>query len=160
MQASSPSQPVKAAITADNISLRKCIVTGGTAEKSDLIRFVAGPDGQPVADLAEKLPGRGAWVTALPTVISEAAQKGRFKRHIDATSSNPTQLVAIVTTQIERRLLQHLSMLRRAGLALCGGGAIREEGLMQALLIADDASTREARQLISCLLYTSPSPRD
>ena len=151
MQASSPSQPVKAAIAADNISLRKCIVTGGTEEKSDLIRFVAGPDGQPVADLAEKLPGRGAWVTALPAVISEAAQKGRFKRHIDATSSNPTQLVAIVTTQIERRLLQHLSMFRRAGLALCGGGAIREEGLMQALLIADDASTREARQLISAV---------
>ena len=151
MQESSPSQPVKAAIAADNISLRKCIVTGGTAEKSDLIRFVAGPDGQPVADLAEKLPGRGAWVTALPAVISEAAQKGRFKRHIDATSSNPTQLVAIVTTQIERRLLQHLSMFRRAGLALCGGGAIREEGLMQALLIADDASTREARQLISAV---------
>ena len=151
MQASSPSQPVKAAIAADNISLRKCIVTGGTADKSDLIRFVAGPDGQPVADLAEKLPGRGAWVTALPAVISEAAQKGRFKRHIDATSSDPTQLVAIVTTQIERRLLQHLSMFRRAGLALCGGGAIREEGLMQALLIADDASTREARQLISAV---------
>jgi predicted RNA-binding protein YlxR (DUF448 family) len=66
MQASSPLQSVKAAIAADNISLRKCIVTGGTAEKSDLIRFVAGPDGQPVADLAEKLPGRGAWVAALP----------------------------------------------------------------------------------------------
>ena len=104
-----------------------------------------------MADLAEKLPGRGAWVTALPAVISEAAQKGRFKRHIDATSSDPTQLVAIVTTQIERRLLQHLSMFRRAGLALCGGGAIRDEGLMQALLIADDASTREARQLISAV---------
>lgn len=151
MKASSPSQPVKAVIAADNISLRKCIVTGATADKSDLIRFVAGPDGQPVADLAEKLPGRGAWVTALPAVISEAAQKGRFKRHIDATSSDPTQLVAIVTTQIERRLLQHLSMFRRAGLALCGGGAIRDEGLMQALLIADDASTREARQLISAV---------
>jgi predicted RNA-binding protein YlxR (DUF448 family) len=151
MQASSPSQPVKAAIAADNVSLRKCIVTGRTAEKSDLIRFVTGPDGQPVADLAEKLPGRGAWVTALPAVISEAAQKGRFKRHIDATSSDPTQLVAIVTTQIERRLLQHLSLFRRAGLALCGGGTIREVGFMQALLIADNASTREARQLISAV---------
>ena len=108
MQASPPSQPFKAAIAADDISLRKCIVTGETAEKSDLIRFVAAPDGQPVADLAEKLPGRGAWVTASPAAISEAAQKGRFKRHIDAVSSYPIQLVATVTTQIERRLLQHL----------------------------------------------------
>ena len=151
MQASPPSQPFKAAIAADDISLRKCIVTGETAEKSDLIRFVAAPDGQPVADLAEKLPGRGAWVTASPAAISEAAQKGRFKRHIDAVSSDPIQLVATVTTQIERRLLQHRSLFRRAGLALCGGGAIREEGLMQALLIADDASIREARQLISAV---------
>jgi hypothetical protein len=31
---------------------------------ADLIRFVVGPDGQAVADLKQKLPGRGVWVTA------------------------------------------------------------------------------------------------
>ena len=39
---------------------RKCVVTGQTADKAVLIRFVASPDGQLVADLNEKLGGRGA----------------------------------------------------------------------------------------------------
>lgn len=38
---------------------RKCVVTGQTADKAVLIRFVASPDGQLVADLNEKLGGRG-----------------------------------------------------------------------------------------------------
>ena len=47
----------------DNASVpqRKCVVTGQTADKAALIRFVASPDGQLVADLNEKLGGRGAW---------------------------------------------------------------------------------------------------
>ncbi len=149
MQASLSSPSSNASFSAEKGAMRKCIVTGETSEKSDLIRFVVGPDGQLVADLAEKLPGRGAWVSASPHLIEDAARKGRFKRHIDAVCADPAMLVSHVASQIERRFLQHLSMLRRTGLAVCGGGAIREEGLMQILLIADDASVREARQLIS-----------
>ena len=66
-------------------------------------------------------------------------------------SFDPILLLASVTVHIERLLLHHLSLFRRAGLALCGGCTSREEGLMQALLIADDASIREARQLISAV---------
>ncbi len=151
MHASLSSFLSKASFSAEKGAMRKCIVTGETAEKADLIKFVAGPDGQLVADLAEKLPGRGAWVSASPHLIEDAARKGRFKRHIDAVCADPTMLVSHLASQIEKRFLQQLSMLRRAGLAVCGGGAIREKGLMQMLLIADDASVREARQLISAV---------
>ena len=41
---------------------RTCILSGKTLPRERLIRFVAGPDGFAVADLAEKLPGRGAWI--------------------------------------------------------------------------------------------------
>ena len=34
---------------------RKCIITGQVADKADLIRFVASPDGQLVADTGNKL---------------------------------------------------------------------------------------------------------
>ena len=43
---------------------RTCITTGQTLTPHKLIRFVAAPDGYAVADLAGRLPGRGAWVTA------------------------------------------------------------------------------------------------
>ena len=151
MQASLTSHSSTAGFSAKKRAMRKCIVSGETAEKSDLIRFVAGPDGYLVLDLAEKLPGRGAWVSASPQWVEDAARKGRFKRHIDAVCDDPAMLVSHVASQIERRFLQHLSMLRRAGLAICGGGAIREEGHMQILLIADDASAGESRQLISAV---------
>ena len=41
---------------------RTCILSGKTLPRERLIRFVAGPDGFAVVDLAEKLPGRGAWI--------------------------------------------------------------------------------------------------
>ena len=42
---------------------RTCIVTGSALPRDQLIRIVSGPDGVAVVDLAEKLPGRGVWVT-------------------------------------------------------------------------------------------------
>ena len=59
---------------------RRCIVTGETQPKAGLIRFVAGPDGQVVPDLAEKLPGRGFWVVADRQALDRAAAKGLFSR--------------------------------------------------------------------------------
>ena len=43
---------------------RLCVATRTVRPVSELIRFVIGPDGAPVADLKRKLPGRGIWVTA------------------------------------------------------------------------------------------------
>ena len=44
--------------------LRTCVVTRAELPQADLIRFVADPDGVIVPDLAQRLPGRGVWVTA------------------------------------------------------------------------------------------------
>lgn len=59
---------------------RKCLVTGETFPASKLIRFVAGPDGNIVPDVAAKLPGRGCWVQADRKVIEEAIKKKVFLR--------------------------------------------------------------------------------
>ncbi|NDD10820.1 MAG: DUF448 domain-containing protein, partial [Rhodobacteraceae bacterium] len=42
---------------------RKCIVSGEVKDKSALLRFVVTPDGMLIADVLEKLPGKGIWVT-------------------------------------------------------------------------------------------------
>ena len=68
---------------------RRCIVTGEVQPKAGLIRFVAGPDGQVVPDLAEKLPGRGIWVTADRAAIAKAAAKGLFSRGARARVGAP-----------------------------------------------------------------------
>ena len=59
---------------------RRCIVTRAVQPRAGLIRFVAGPDDVVVPDLAEKLPGRGMWVSADAAALGQAAKKGHFAR--------------------------------------------------------------------------------
>ena len=49
---------------ADSGPLRLCAVSRVQKPPEELIRFVAGPDGKIVPDLARRLPGRGVWVDA------------------------------------------------------------------------------------------------
>ena len=61
-------------------SERRCIVTGKSLAKGDLIRFVLGPEGAVVPDIANKLPGRGVWVTARADKVQEAGQRKLFHK--------------------------------------------------------------------------------
>ena len=49
-----------------------------------MIRFVLSPDSQVTPDLAARLPGRGAWVTASREAIELAVKKGAFSRAFKA----------------------------------------------------------------------------
>jgi predicted RNA-binding protein YlxR (DUF448 family) len=57
---------------------RRCIVTGETAPKRGLVRFVVSPDGEIAPDILEKLPGRGIWVSAERDAIETAVKKNLF----------------------------------------------------------------------------------
>ena len=48
-----------------------CIVTRTVKDEADMIRFVRGPDGVVVPDLARKLPGRGVWVSLDRKVLED-----------------------------------------------------------------------------------------
>ena len=54
---------------------RRDVVSGEVMEEARLIRFVAGPDGQVVPDLARKLPGRGIWVAANREAVAAAPRR-------------------------------------------------------------------------------------
>ncbi|HET6224250.1 MAG TPA: DUF448 domain-containing protein, partial [Dongiaceae bacterium] len=55
--------------------LRRCLVTREVLPKTDLVRFVVGPDGVLVPDVAGRLPGRGLWVKAQRDVLAAAVAK-------------------------------------------------------------------------------------
>ena len=59
--------------------LRTCIVTGDEAAPERMIRFVVGPDGDVVPDLARRLPGRGMWLRAERALedLARARRAGR-----------------------------------------------------------------------------------
>ena len=97
---------------------RRDLVSGEVMEEARLIRFVAGPDNQVVADLARKLPGRGLWVAANRTAVDTAARKGGFSRSAKAKLSAPADLSDQVERLLLKRVLDGLGLARRAG-SLC-----------------------------------------
>jgi uncharacterized protein len=94
---------------------RRDIVSGAVMDEARLIRFVAGPDGAVVPDLARKLPGRGLWVAADRASVETAARKGAFARAAKARLTAPADLAAQVETLLARRVLAGLGLARRAG---------------------------------------------
>lgn len=124
---------------------RRCIVTGDVQPKAGLIRFVTGPDGLIVPDLAEKLPGRGIWVTANRQHIERAAEKRLFSRGAKAQVQAPDGLAELVETALARRLSDLISLARKAGYAVAGFEKVKgwlAEGRAKVLLQASDGSDR------------------
>ena len=99
---------------------RRDIVSGEVMAEARLIRFVAGPDGGVVPDLARKLPGRGLWVAANRTSVDAATKKGQFARAAKAQLRTPQDLAAQVELLLLRRVLAGLGMARRAGQLVSG----------------------------------------
>ncbi len=99
---------------------RKCIVTGEVHPKFGLIRFVAGPDGQVVPDILGKLPGRGIYVAADRNAIDKAATKGLFARSAKAPLKAAQGLADEVERQLARRVVDLISLQRKAGKAVAG----------------------------------------
>ena len=129
---------------------RSCIVTREVVEKADLLRFVLSPDGVVVVDLAGKLPGRGVYVSNRKLLVAEAVEKRLFSRAF----KQPVQIPEGFVTQLEllwrRKLMDALSLARKAGQVVGGFDAIREalhKDNVGAILHATDASADGIKKL-------------
>ena len=129
---------------------RKCLVTGEVLPKSELIRFVAGPDGTVVPDIAGKLPGRGFYVSADRASLEKAVARKLFSRGAKAPVAVPDGLVDEVERQLARRVVNLISLARKSGDAVAGYEKVkswldREEA--RVLIQATDGSTRGKSKL-------------
>jgi predicted RNA-binding protein YlxR (DUF448 family) len=108
--------------TADAVPgpMRTCIVTGETAAPERMIRFVVGPDGDVVPDLARRLPGRGLWVRAERASVEKAVARKAFARAARAAVKAAADLPERVEALLLSRVLEDLSRARRAGRAVAG----------------------------------------
>ena len=94
---------------------RRDLVSGEVRPEAGLIRFVAGPGGVVVPDLARKLPGRGLWVAADRASVETAAARNLFARAAKAKITAPPDLADQVERLLHQRLLAALGMARKAG---------------------------------------------
>lgn len=133
-----------------DVSERRCIVTGETALKAGLIRFVIGPDNMVYPDVLEKLPGRGMWVTASRDALDKAG-KGQFSKSAKQAVNVPVGLTDEVERQLARRVVDLIALARKAGSAVCGfekvKGWVSGGERVRALLQASDGSERGKTKL-------------
>lgn len=129
---------------------RKCIATGEVQPKGGLIRFVAGPDGQVVPDIAGKLPRRGVYVAADRAALDKAAAKNLFARGLKAPVKVPDGLADMVDALLARRLIDLISLARKSGDAVAGYEKVKswlDQERARVLIQATDGSARGKSKL-------------
>ncbi len=104
---------------------RRCIVTGDVRPKDELVRFVLGPDGVVVPDVAETLPGRGLWLTARRDIVDAACAKGLFAKAARRHTEAPADLADRVEALLAQRCLETLGLARRSGQVAVGSEKVR-----------------------------------
>lgn len=129
---------------------RLCLATRAVTPVEEMLRFVVGPDGKIVPDLAASLPGRGAWVTSTRAALETALKKKAFGRAFKGKGKADPSLPDLV----ERLLLQdarsHLSLANKAGRVVTGATKVDSElagGGVAVLLHASDARPDGVRKL-------------
>jgi predicted RNA-binding protein YlxR (DUF448 family) len=131
---------------------RRCVLTGARQAKEAMIRFVVGPDGQVVPDLAARLPGRGLWLSALGSVLEDRRLAQAFARAAKARVTLPDDLRPRLIAGLERRVAELLGLARRAGQAVAGFVVARDwvaSGRAGLVVEARDGAPDGRRKLLS-----------
>ena len=129
---------------------RRCIVTGDACDEGELVRFVVGPDGGVVPDIAVKLPGRGAWVRARRETVARAIKETAFARVFRCDVCVGEDLVPIVENLLARRCLDALGLARKGGEVVAGFEKVStwlRSGRASVLVHARNGSARERQRL-------------
>jgi predicted RNA-binding protein YlxR (DUF448 family) len=129
---------------------RRCIVTGESQPKRGLIRFVVSPEDVIVADHLGKLPGRGIYVAAERAALETAVKKKLFAKAARAQVTVPDGLVDEIEAALARRVIEGMSLARKAGLAIAGFEKVKDalgKDEVRILFQASDGSERGKSKL-------------
>ncbi len=108
---------------------RKDIASGELRDPAHMLRLVLSPDGQVVADIYGKLPGRGAWIESSRKAVQTAAKSGAFARTFSRSAKRKIIIADDFADRIEAglsaRVLGMIGMAKRAGLLESGFENVR-----------------------------------
>lgn len=121
--------------------LRTCVGCRAATEAAELVRLVAGPEGEIVVDLSGGAFGRGAWVHVRPSCLGKApnALARALRAHVRTT---PEELTSLLRASAARRI-QGLVLAARRKRALESGAtqvsSSVKEGRALLVIVATDA---------------------
>jgi len=138
---------------------RLCVATRSVKPIGEMIRFVVGPEGQVVADLKRKLPGRGVWVTATRQAVDEAIRRKVFPRAFKRAVGVEPELGARVEALLEQSALDALAIAHKSGVLAAGfakvDAALQREKVV-ALIHAADAARDGVRKIAAAAKRGAP----
>ena len=129
---------------------RRCIARRETLPRERLLRFVVGPDGEVVPDVAARLPGRGLWLSAERGAISSAVAKGLFAKAARRGVQVAPDLADRIEAILVRRCQDIVGLARRAGQLVVGFDQVADwlrQGRAGVLLTARDGALDGRRKL-------------
>ena len=130
--------------------MRRCILSGAVRPKDGMVRFVVGPSGEIVADVDERLPGRGFWLSADRDMLMKAGAKHMFAKAARRSVRVPDNFADQVEGALVRRCLSLVGLARRAGQAVIGYEKSREwlkSGRAGIVVAASDGSAASRAKL-------------
>jgi uncharacterized protein len=133
---------------------RFCAATGTVRPVAEMIRFVVAPDGQAVADLKRRLPGRGIWITATRQALRTAIARKVFGRGFKRDVRLAPDMIEATERLMEQGALAALAIAHKAGRVAIGfakAEAAFGRGRIVALIHAADAAPDGARKLDAAL---------
>lgn len=149
-----------AEISPEKGSERRCVLTGNTSARDDLVRLALSPakdDGahDVLPDALAKAPGRGAWIGVTRDELAEAIASGRLKGALSRAFKTgalnvPEDLPTRTQSALEKAVLDRLGLEMRSGRLILGSDRIANEarcGAVAALYHAADAKEDGRRKL-------------
>ena len=129
---------------------RMCAVTRVVRPIDELIRCVVSPQGEVIADLKRKLPGRGLWVSASHRTVAEAVRRNQFSRGFKREVRAAASLAADTEALLVRGVIEALAMAAKAGQVVSGFSKVEgalQQGQAAALIHASDGAADGIRKL-------------
>jgi len=134
---------------------RKCILSGSTGARGELVRLAISPEGEVHPDVLARAPGRGAWIGVTRAELEQAVAKGRLKGALarafkGAAVAVPGDLGERIEAALRRAFTDRLGLELKGGNLLMGSDRIAENarmGRVAWLAHAADASEDGSRKL-------------
>ncbi|MGD9637812.1 MAG: DUF448 domain-containing protein [Alphaproteobacteria bacterium] len=99
---------------------RKCIVTGASLTKEEMIRFVIDPKGEIIPDIYEKIDGRGFWVSASKTKIETAINKKLFAKASHKKVNASIDIIPLIEKLLKQKCLNLIGFSKKASSLIAG----------------------------------------
>ena len=111
---------------AENLETRKCILSGKTAGKDELLRFAVLPDGRLIPDFNKKLDGRGVYLCNSKKLLTELTQKEKaLNKILHKNVIIVAELPQMIEDILRCKVLDAINLARKAGDLVLGFEKVR-----------------------------------